>query len=144
MTHEDFINKYSEKYVDYDGAYGAQCVDLMRRYCKDVYKVDGYVAIPTRGNAKDIFKNFQGNKYFKKILNTPKNVPQKGDIIFWGFYPTVTGLEGHVAIYHEGDVWTFTSIDQNYPKYAPCRLTKHGSNRIFHGYRGVMGWLRRK
>ena len=36
MTLSEFITKYDRKIVDYDGAYGAQCVDLFRQYSKDV------------------------------------------------------------------------------------------------------------
>lgn len=142
MTYTDFIYKYNNKYVDYDLSFGFQCVDLMRRYVKDVMGVDPYKAIPQRGNAKDIFKNFVSNKYFTKILNTKDNVPQKGDIIFWGTYPFVTGLPGHVAVFDHGDVYTFVSFDQNYPSKSPCHFVQHGSNKILHGYRGVLGWLR--
>ena len=69
MTHTEFINKYNGKYLDYDGWYGFQCVDLMRAYTKEVHEFSPYIAIPTRGNAKDIFINFKENKYYKKIFN---------------------------------------------------------------------------
>ncbi len=36
MTLDEFVKKYLGKKVDYDGQYGAQCVDLFRQYCKDV------------------------------------------------------------------------------------------------------------
>ena len=34
MTLEEFVNKYIGRKVDFDGAYGAQCVDLFRQYNK--------------------------------------------------------------------------------------------------------------
>ena len=37
MTLEDFIITYIGKKVDFDGSYGAQCVDLFRQYNKDVW-----------------------------------------------------------------------------------------------------------
>jgi hypothetical protein len=30
MLLEDFVKKYNKKKVDFDGVYGAQCVDLFR------------------------------------------------------------------------------------------------------------------
>lgn len=142
MTYTSFIYLHNNHYIDYDQSFGYQCTDLMRQYVKDVVGVAPYTGIPTRGNAKDIFKNFVSNRYFTKILNTKINVPQKGDIIFWGTYPTVTGFAGHVAIFDHGDLYTVVSFDQNYPTGSPCHFVKHGSNKILHGYRGVLGWLR--
>ena len=37
MKLDEFINKYINTKVDFDGAFGAQCVDLFRQYCKDVF-----------------------------------------------------------------------------------------------------------
>ena len=39
MKIEEFINKYLNKIVDFDGAFGAQCVDVFRQYCKDVLEI---------------------------------------------------------------------------------------------------------
>lgn len=144
MTHNEFIAKYSGKFVDYDNVWGFQCMDLMRQYVRDVYGLSPYKVIPGAPTAKECFKNFKDNAYFKKILNTPTNIPKQGDLIFWGYYPTVTGLAGHVAIYHGGDLYTVISFDQNYPTGSYSKLVKHGSGRWLHGFRGVMGWLRRK
>ena len=43
MTLDEFVEKYNGKKIDYDGHYGAQCVDVFRQYCKDV------LAIPHTG-----------------------------------------------------------------------------------------------
>lgn len=137
MTYKQFTEKYNGRFVDYDHAYGNQCVDLMRQYCKDVLGVDGYVAIPPRGNAKDIFKNFKDNKYFKKVLNTPTGIPPQGSVIFWGTYPFVTGIPGHVAIVDSASVYNTIVFNQNYPTNSACNLRKFD-------YRGVLGWLKRK
>lgn len=142
MTLNEFLNKYNYRYLDYDGHFGYQCVDLIRGYVKQVYGVNPYVAIPTTGNAKDIFNKFTTNKYFQKIKNTPNGIPQKGDIIFWGTFPTLYGWAGHVGIYIEGDLYNIISFDQNYPTGQPCKYVRHGVNKWLHGYRGCLGWLR--
>lgn len=37
MNYSEFINKYLGKSTDYDGAYGVQCVDLIKAYLHDVF-----------------------------------------------------------------------------------------------------------
>ena len=114
----------------------------MRFYIKEVHGYDPYKAVPAGANAKTIFQNFKDNRYYRKILNNPNNVPKQGDLVFWGYYPTVTTWAGHVAIFDKGDLYTIISFDQNYPTGRPCLLVKHGTSKLRHGYRGVMGWLR--
>ncbi len=134
MTNDTFFAKYNGKYVDYDGYFGCQCVDLMRKKCSDVHGISGYVAIPPTGNAKDIFKNFVSNKYFKKVLNSPSNAAKKGDIVFFGTYIGLYGIAGHVGICSESDTMNLVLFEQNYPTGSPCRYGKHS-------YRGCLGWL---
>lgn len=93
MTLTEFITRYNGKKVDYDGAYGSQCVDLFRQYCKDV------VGCPHTGaveGAKDLWFRFSYNgekKYFNR-LSLYSILP--GDVIIWG--ATQTNKYGHVAI----------------------------------------------
>jgi len=141
---DDFFKKYNNDLIDYDKYYGWQCVDVIRQFVKEVYKVNPYTAIPSTGWAKNIFLNFKENKYFKKILNTPYGIPKKGDIIFWTTYPLLYGKEGHTGIVKEADLYSITSFDQNYPTGSPCRFVKHGTSKLYHGYRGCLGWLSKK
>jgi len=39
MNLQEFVDKYKGKPVDFDGQYGAQCVDLVRRYIKEVWEL---------------------------------------------------------------------------------------------------------
>lgn len=137
MTHNQYINKYNGKYIDYDGSFGSQCVDLMRSYVKEVVGLNPYIAIPTRGYAKDIFKRFVNNHHYTKVYNSPTNVPKQGDIIFWGTYPFVTGIAGHVGIVESANVNNFVVFNQNYPTNTPCQMRKFS-------YKGIMGWLTKK
>ncbi len=141
MTHNQFTQKYNGRFVDYDGKYGNQCVDLMRQYIKEVKGWDAYKAVPAGATAKVIFQNFKNNAYYKKVFNTPNNIPKQGDLIFWGTYPFITGLAGHVAVFEGGDLYSVLVFGQNYPTGKPCKFTKYGSSKLLHGYRGVMGWL---
>jgi hypothetical protein len=135
MMLQSFIDKYNGKFVEYNhDAYKFQCMDLMRQYVHDVLGINPYDAIPASPTARQCFQNFKSNKYFTKVINTPTGVPKKGDIVFWGLYPFVTGTAGHVAIFSGGNVSRFISFDQNYPTGQPCKF-------VNHSYRGVLGWL---
>lgn len=138
MTVQEFFNKYNGRFVDYDGAYGAQCVDLMRQYCKDVRGVNGYTAIPPRGSAKNIYYNFVNNKYFTKIPNTPSGIPKRGDILFFKtstWFPFLFGFDGHVGIVDSADLYNIFLFNQNYPTGSVCKFTKFK-------YKDCLGWLR--
>lgn len=136
MTFDEFIKKYDQKGIDFDGAYGDQCMDLMHQY---IYEVLGLtdrrvLAAPA---AKDVYLNFEslvGHESFLKIPNTAGSIPQKGDIVLWG---EGIGPYGHVAVYVDGDASKFVSFDQNYPTGSLC----HKQN---HNYHAVLGWLRSK
>src|SRR3990167_7873478 len=111
MTLDQFIVKYNGKYVEFNNdQYKFQCVDLMRQYVKEVLGLNPYV-IPAAGTAKQIYLNFKDNQYFRKIANTPTGVPQKGDTVFWGWYPFVTGWAGHVSVFCAGNASKFISFD---------------------------------
>ena len=94
MKLDEFINKYINTKVDFDGAIGAQCVDLFRQYCKDV------LDIPHTGSvdgAKDIYLNYykmEGEK--KYFYQLPITEIRTGDVIIWN--SNSNNKYGHVAI----------------------------------------------
>lgn len=135
MTLSEFIAKWNGKGIDFDGAYGNQCMDLMHQYHVDVLGIaDGRtLAAPA---AKDVWNNFSSmfNKdKFEAIPNTETAVPEPGDIMLW-----TNNTYGHVSIFVSGNVNEFTSFDQNFPINTKCHLQKH------QNYAGVAGWLRFK
>ena len=134
MNLNEFVSRYNGKYVDTDGYYGGQCMDLMHQYCVEVLGLTD-LSILAASSAKVVYENFsnvKGHELFDKIPNTDTGVPQEGDIIFW-----VNAPYGHVAIFVEGDVNSFRSFDQNYPTGTPCHIQNHT-------YANVGGWLRLK
>jgi len=135
MITDEFFTKYNGKFIDFDGKYGYQCVDLIRQFCKEVLNIDGYT-LPPVTYAKQLFTNFPnaGTSKFTKIYNKPTNAPQKGDIVVWGTYLGVTGWAGHVAICSGASVYNLITFDQNYPKGSFCKF-------VNHSYKGVLGWL---
>ena len=94
MKLNEFINKYINTKVDFDNAFGAQCVDLFRQYCKDVLNIPHTGAVE---GAKDIFLNYDKlpieQKYFKKYST---NNAKPADVIIWN--ETKTNKYGHIAI----------------------------------------------
>lgn len=94
MKLDEFINKHINTKVDFDNAFGAQCVDLFRQYCKDVLNIPHTGAVE---GAKDIFLNYGKlpleQKYFKKYST---NNPKPADVIIWN--ETKTNKYGHIAI----------------------------------------------
>jgi hypothetical protein len=137
ITLDQFIAKYNGKYVDWDKAYGAQCVDLIRYYQIEVLGVPPE-AIPANLTARQMFNTFpkEGNPWFNKIVSPygDPQIPKVGDIVFWGWYPFLTTWAGHVAICTGAGGYQFISFDQNWGNPNFCRF-------VNHSYKGVMGWL---
>lgn len=92
MTLSAFINKYINTKVDYDGAFGAQCVDLFRQYLKDVWELPHTGAVE---GAKDLWYKYAELPLEQKYLCKTK-VSRPGDVVI--FKQTKTNKYGHVAI----------------------------------------------
>lgn len=91
----EFINKYLGKEVDYDGAYGVQCVDLFRQYCKDVLNVGHTGAVE---GAKDLFLDYEKMDKEKLVFEkiSGRTAGEYGDIAVYD--ATESNKYGHVAI----------------------------------------------
>ena len=94
MTLEQFVEKYNGKKIDYDGRYGAQCVDVFRQYCKDVLN------IPHTGGvvgASELYTKYEEmpreQRYFDKLVYAGGK-PEAGDVVI--FSPTKSNKYGHV------------------------------------------------
>ena len=135
MNYSEFVSKYLGKSTDYDGAYGVQCVDLIKAYLHDVFGVTA----GSWGNARFYWINFALHAplkaNFDKIKNTAQLVPKRGDIVVWN--NSVGNGCGHIAIATgEGDTRSFYSYEQNWNS-KPMKKVKHT-------YAGVYGVLRPK
>lgn len=129
MNFDEFIDKYLGKELDWDGVYAGQCTDLYRYYVKEVLGFKQSVPV---GGAAEIWDTADP-ALFEFIKNSPLAVPKKGDIVVWN--RNEGGGFGHVAIFIEGGVMSFTSLDQNWPTLSVVTKTKHT-------YKNVIGWLR--
>ena len=98
MNLNDFVKKYSGKKVDYDGAFGAQCVDLFRQYAKEGLEIPEHTGLcSTSGGAKDLYLDYAKmpveKKYFSRLSG--KSCAE-GDVAVWD--SSETNKYGHVAI----------------------------------------------
>lgn len=94
MNTAEFIVKYQNTKVDYDGEDGPQCVDLYRQYCKDM-------GIPHTGSvnpdgAKALYLKFSERREKEYFNRFNSNLARFGDVIVWDATPT--NKYGHVAI----------------------------------------------
>lgn len=119
-------------FVDFDGYYGDQCVDL----AQVINKL--YGAPRLSGDAKDIWNTYPKENY-TRINNAATNLPPEGAIVIWkGNQPNVTGPAGHIAIARKGCTsMLLKTFDQNYPTGSRCHS-------VDHTYAGVLGWLIKK
>ena len=99
MTLEEFVKKYKGQKVDYDHAYGAQCVDLFRQYAKEGLGIPEHTgSCATSGGAKDLFLDYDKMPIEKKYFTRSKGksyIP--GDVLIWD--KTDKNQYGHVAIF---------------------------------------------
>ena len=124
-----FFNQYNNKFVDFDGYYGAQCFDLVQYWSRYIggFRFGGMYA-------KEIFN--QPGSFYTQVVNTPDAIPIVGDIVVWG--GGYNGGAGHTGIATgKGDVNTFECFEQNDPVGSPSHL------RVYN-YDFVIGWLRPK
>jgi len=126
MTLDEFVTKYTGKYLEFDGMYKYQCVDLVQIYNKEVLGVP-----PLKGNGKE-YANNPRPEYYEYKINYPWYVPSRGSIVVWN--GNVGGGFGHVGVLLEASLMKFTSLDQNWPTGAPVR-------EVVHNYTNVLGFL---
>ncbi len=136
MTFDEWVKKNVGKGIDYDGAYGVQCVDLAKHYIKNVLGITPQ----SIGNAIEYYNKRKSSEYltknFRWIDNTPEFIPKKGDLCVF----TSKSGNGHISVATgEGTTSYFYSYDQNYPKakHEPMTLIKHS-------YTSFLGVLRAK
>jgi len=131
----EFVDKWIGKKCDYDGFYGAQCVDLFRMFCKEVLN------IPFTGGvegAKDLYLNYDKmpleQKYFNRFPPAV-DMPCPGDAIIYGATPT--NQYGHVAIVLYPCPMNVIVIEQN-------GITQAGTEVKIRNYINELGYLRFK
>lgn len=137
MNLKEFITKYNGTKVDFDGVYGAQCVDLFRQYVKDVWGIKEHTGpCSTTGGAKDLFIDYDKmpleKKYFNKVVTKS---PKVGDVVIWDSNPK--NEFGHVAI-------CLGSVNDSVIVFEQDGLKQDGAKMGIRNKGNLLGVLRRK
>lgn len=128
MFLQAFIDKYSGKFIDFDGYYGNQCVDLVQQYNKEVFNG----SFLSGANAYDIYSTYPKDIY-GAVDNSPTGIPGAGNIVVWS--KSFNGTAGHIGIATgTGNTDTFECFVQNDPTGSNCHLKTYN-------YNSVLGWL---
>lgn len=126
MTLDEFKAQHIGKKVEFDGKYEYQCVDLTKFYNRDVVNAPDIM-----GNAVDYVKNPLPG-YYDFHDNPLWYIPPAGAIAIWN--NKIGDGFGHVGIVLSASIFSFTSLDQNWPTGSPVAEIKHN-------YTNVAGFL---
>jgi len=104
MTLQQFIDEYNGKQLDFDNAYGYQCVDMWNFYNDQVVGAP-FIGTPVTNGARDLFEvDSSARRAYYDVL--PASVELKaGDTVVYGEphgRAVVNGVQvffGHVAVY---------------------------------------------
>lgn len=127
MTLLEFVNKNCGKKVDFDGYYGAQCVDLFRQYCRDVLDVPHTGAVE---GAKDLVERYWSLPVERKhfVLCKDASSVKSGDVVVWG--ATDKNRYGHVAIAVAEDENVLLVFEQDGFKQDGAKLAWRSKNNV--------------
>ena len=137
MTIVEFVKKNNGKKVDYDGVFGAQCVDLFRQYVLDVLGISEHTgSCSTSGGAKDLYLDYNKmpleKKYFVRITNKSF---EPGDVLVWD--ENGTNKFGHVAIY-------LGKLDNDFIVFEQNGIAQDGAKIALRSRERLLGGLRKK
>lgn len=137
MLLEDFVKKYNKKKVDFDGVYGAQCVDLFRQYAKECLNIPEYTgACSSSGGAKDLFNDYQKMPIEKKyFIRETKKKLIPGDVVIWN--ETEKNKYGHVAIY-------LGAINNDLIVFEQNGFSQEGAEIVLRSKTNYLGFLRKR
>lgn len=92
-----FYASHKDVKVDYDHAYGVQCVDLVNSYAQELFGTSAYSTLGAVAGANELYASASGDYFEKLAVGT---TPQPGDIVCVGSN-TYSPTYGHVAIVNE-------------------------------------------
>lgn len=92
--------------IDYDGVYGAQCVDLIKGYSNELWH---YYSL--RGNAKEYVSNTLPDDWAR--YSPEQANPEPGDIVVFGGSQFGVSPNGHIGIIYAVDASKYYYIDYN-------------------------------
>ena len=145
MTHQEFIDKYLGKPVDFDGQYGAQCVDLARMYIREVLNISSQ---PEGVNgAADFFTKHDSRPkqkaMFDRVAYTGNIQPPQGALLIFGPNQD-NGNHGHIAICHKATHQNVTVYEQDGIANLRAIKEKKPQKGMYENtwrYNNILGWL---
>lgn len=137
MLLDDFVKKYEGKKVDFDGAFGAQCVDLARQYWKEGLGIPEHTGpCSTTGGAKDLFLDYEKMPNEKKyFIRLPKKNPIAGDVLIWD--SSISNPYGHVAI-------CLGTLGSSFIVFEQDGFKQDGAKINIRSNQNFLGYLRKK
>ena len=136
MTLKEFVKSYSGEKVDWDGHFGAQCVDLARQYFHEVWNIPQPEGVE---GAKDFFllheKRPIQNRYCYCQTYYPGMQPPDGAVVIFG--ENMTNRYGHIGICIRSDNDGVVLFEQD-------GFKQDGAKVVHWPYSRVLGWLLKK
>ncbi|MDH9616751.1 LysM peptidoglycan-binding domain-containing protein, partial [Staphylococcus pettenkoferi] len=133
-----YLNSLVGKGIDFDNAYGYQCVDVANHYWAHLFNHG------LKGNAIDIpnANNFKGEA--KVYNNTPNFEAKPGDLVVFTNGQKYGSGFGHVAVVTNGNVdgnlQKFESLEQNW--YGGGLNKTEKAHKVTHNYESQMVFIR--
>jgi hypothetical protein len=147
MRLKEFVEKYRGKPVDFDGVYGAQCVDLARQYFKEVWELPRQPE-PVIGAADFYFKHDSRNvqrEYLDCTTFADGKFPPEGSVVLFG--PTGKNPYGHIAICLAAHADKISVFEQDGIANQEALVKGRKQNGAYVSewtYGRLVGWLTRK
>lgn len=141
MNYTLFKNKYNWKVVNYDWAYGFQCVDLIRQYIKERNREQPLPLGPLwcKYFAISPYYYFDIEEYVW-VKNTITNKPAQWDIVIFS-KPYTTG---HIALVDSANYLSLTVLEQNAWTGTWDWLWANRIKLWTYSYYNVMWWFRKR
>ncbi|MDR2731409.1 MAG: CHAP domain-containing protein [Treponema sp.] len=137
MTLGDFICRYYGKKIDFDGQFGAQCVDLIRQYFRDVWDM----SIQPEGviGAQEFYLNHEQRpiqKVYTERVEYKKgqNIPSGAVVVFGN---AGTNKFGHIGICIRAESDIIYLLEQDGFRQDGVKISAWG-------YNNVLGYLVKK
>lgn len=83
MTYVEFKNKYNGQYIDYDGAYGCQCWDLIQFYNTEVLNVPDSVFSGCGWVGNMVLWDWKYAELMEYFDEVPTTAMVQGDVCIW-------------------------------------------------------------
>lgn len=135
MDTKQFVDTYVGTKIDFDKAYGPQCVDVFRQFNKDVF---GFPHTGGVEGAKDLWEQYgklpEEKKYYEQIRKEG-TIPLEGDVVVFG--KTASSKYGHVAIV----LWASRKV---LVVFEQDGFKQDGAKVVTRPYDNVLGYLRRR